>query len=196
MSPNHNRMPVILAEEDWATWLGEERATGDELKHMIAEPCGRPVEPPRPLRLSFAVQVHGDLKRHPVALGESVETGAVDRRDVGEDAPVSVVWRDETVALHLVDARGEPRRRSIVQALMGSSYEKPRRGMCRRGSAHVAVSRASKGRSAVIAPMGLFQPATKRSPAEAEPSSSTTSQQRDKRQRHRQGAAPISPLCA
>ncbi|HVT28136.1 MAG TPA: SOS response-associated peptidase family protein [Lacipirellulaceae bacterium] len=38
MAPIHDRMPVILAEEDWAKWLGEEPATGDELQRMIAEP--------------------------------------------------------------------------------------------------------------------------------------------------------------
>jgi hypothetical protein len=28
-------MPVILAEEDWANWLGEELATNDELKALL-----------------------------------------------------------------------------------------------------------------------------------------------------------------
>jgi putative SOS response-associated peptidase YedK len=28
-------MPVILAEEDWAKWLGEEPATNDELKALL-----------------------------------------------------------------------------------------------------------------------------------------------------------------
>jgi putative SOS response-associated peptidase YedK len=32
----HDRMPVILAEEDWAKWLGEEPATSDELKALLA----------------------------------------------------------------------------------------------------------------------------------------------------------------
>jgi putative SOS response-associated peptidase YedK len=31
----HDRMPVILAEEDWAKWLGEEAATSDELKALL-----------------------------------------------------------------------------------------------------------------------------------------------------------------
>jgi putative SOS response-associated peptidase YedK len=31
----HDRMPVILAEEDWAKWLGEEPATNDELKALL-----------------------------------------------------------------------------------------------------------------------------------------------------------------
>jgi putative SOS response-associated peptidase YedK len=34
----HNRMPVILAERDWAKWLGEEPATEDELMTLLA-PC-------------------------------------------------------------------------------------------------------------------------------------------------------------
>jgi putative SOS response-associated peptidase YedK len=28
-------MPVILAEEDWTKWLGEEPATSDELKALL-----------------------------------------------------------------------------------------------------------------------------------------------------------------
>ena len=28
-------MPVILAEEDWVKWLGEEPATSDELKALL-----------------------------------------------------------------------------------------------------------------------------------------------------------------
>jgi putative SOS response-associated peptidase YedK len=28
-------MPVILAEEDWAKWLGEEVGTNDELKALL-----------------------------------------------------------------------------------------------------------------------------------------------------------------
>ena len=31
----HDRMPVILAEKDWAKWLGEEEATVEELKAML-----------------------------------------------------------------------------------------------------------------------------------------------------------------
>ena len=31
----HDRMPVILAEEDWAKWLGEEPATPEELKMLL-----------------------------------------------------------------------------------------------------------------------------------------------------------------
>src|SRR5262245_20898882 len=31
----HDRMPVILAEEDWAKWLGEEPATSEELKALL-----------------------------------------------------------------------------------------------------------------------------------------------------------------
>ena len=32
----HNRMPVILAPESWAKWLGEEAATSDEPKTLCA----------------------------------------------------------------------------------------------------------------------------------------------------------------
>jgi putative SOS response-associated peptidase YedK len=31
----HDRMPVVLAEEDWAKWLGEVPATNDELKALL-----------------------------------------------------------------------------------------------------------------------------------------------------------------
>jgi putative SOS response-associated peptidase YedK len=31
----HDRMPVILVEEDWAKWLGEVPATTDELKALL-----------------------------------------------------------------------------------------------------------------------------------------------------------------
>jgi putative SOS response-associated peptidase YedK len=31
----HDRMPVILGEEDWAKWLGEELAMNDELKALL-----------------------------------------------------------------------------------------------------------------------------------------------------------------
>jgi len=31
----HDRMPVIVAEEDWAKWLGEEPATPEELKALL-----------------------------------------------------------------------------------------------------------------------------------------------------------------
>ena len=34
----HDRMPVVLAEKDWAKWLGEEPATPDELKALLV-PC-------------------------------------------------------------------------------------------------------------------------------------------------------------
>jgi putative SOS response-associated peptidase YedK len=35
MGELHNRMPVILAKEDWPKWLGEEPATEDELVAML-----------------------------------------------------------------------------------------------------------------------------------------------------------------
>jgi putative SOS response-associated peptidase YedK len=31
----HDRMPVVLAEKDWAKWLGEEPATLEELKALL-----------------------------------------------------------------------------------------------------------------------------------------------------------------
>ena len=38
MSPIHDRMPVILDEEDWSCWLGEEPATDEQLQEML-RPC-------------------------------------------------------------------------------------------------------------------------------------------------------------
>jgi len=38
MAALHDRMPVILAESDWAKWLGETPATEDELLAML-KPC-------------------------------------------------------------------------------------------------------------------------------------------------------------
>jgi putative SOS response-associated peptidase YedK len=35
MGELHNRMPVILAESDWAKWLGEEPPTDEELLAML-----------------------------------------------------------------------------------------------------------------------------------------------------------------
>jgi putative SOS response-associated peptidase YedK len=32
----HDRTPVILAEEDWAKWLGEVPVTNDKLKALLA----------------------------------------------------------------------------------------------------------------------------------------------------------------
>ena len=34
----HDRMPVILPREKWATWLGEREADADELRWMILRP--------------------------------------------------------------------------------------------------------------------------------------------------------------
>jgi putative SOS response-associated peptidase YedK len=35
IDPLHDRMPVILAEENWPAWLGEAPATRDELKALL-----------------------------------------------------------------------------------------------------------------------------------------------------------------
>src|SRR6185437_6493030 len=37
-APIHNRMPAILAREDYAAWLGEVEASADELKGLL-KPC-------------------------------------------------------------------------------------------------------------------------------------------------------------
>lgn len=36
MAPIHHRMPVILAEDDWSTWLGPERLSDGEAQRLLA----------------------------------------------------------------------------------------------------------------------------------------------------------------
>ena len=51
-----DRMPALVADEDWAKWLGEESATVDALKAVLRpsdlpmdmEKAGKPPPPPRP----------------------------------------------------------------------------------------------------------------------------------------------------
>jgi len=51
-----DRMPALIADEDWAKWLGEEPASVDELKAMLRpsylamdmEKAGKPAPPPKP----------------------------------------------------------------------------------------------------------------------------------------------------
>ena len=38
LAPIHNRMPAILAKEDYGAWLGETEATPEELKSLL-KPC-------------------------------------------------------------------------------------------------------------------------------------------------------------
>src|SRR5579871_3605180 len=53
-----DRMPALIADADWAKWLGEEPATVDELKAMLRpsdlpmdmERAGKPAPPPKPNR--------------------------------------------------------------------------------------------------------------------------------------------------
>jgi putative SOS response-associated peptidase YedK len=35
VAPIHNRMPVILARESWARWLGEDRVDSDDLLALL-----------------------------------------------------------------------------------------------------------------------------------------------------------------
>ena len=51
-----DRMPALLADDDWAKWLGEEQASVDELKAMLRPSdlamamakAGKPAPPPKP----------------------------------------------------------------------------------------------------------------------------------------------------
>jgi putative SOS response-associated peptidase YedK len=53
-----DRMPALIADANWARWLGEEEASVDELKAMLRpsdlpmdmERAGKPAPPPRPNR--------------------------------------------------------------------------------------------------------------------------------------------------
>ena len=53
-----DRMPALIADENWAEWLGETPATVDELKAMLRpselpmdmEKAGKPAPPPKPNR--------------------------------------------------------------------------------------------------------------------------------------------------
>lgn len=53
-----DRMPALIADADWAKWLGEEPADADELKAMLRpsdlpmdmEKAGKPAPPPKPRR--------------------------------------------------------------------------------------------------------------------------------------------------
>ena|SRR6185437_10953048 len=42
-APIHDRMPAILAREDYAKWLGEVEATPEELRALL-KPCPTPME--------------------------------------------------------------------------------------------------------------------------------------------------------
>jgi putative SOS response-associated peptidase YedK len=56
MAELHDRMPVILAENDWPKWLGEEAATDDELLALL-KPC-----PDEVLKIWPVSKVVGNVK--------------------------------------------------------------------------------------------------------------------------------------
>ena len=66
-APIHNRMPAILAREDYAAWLGETEATADELKALL-KPC--PPEIMEAVPISLRV---GSVKNDGPELIERVE---------------------------------------------------------------------------------------------------------------------------
>ena len=67
----HDRMPVILAHEKWATWLGEYEAAPDELRWMILRPC------PAGLMRAYPVDVRVEnVRNNDTALVEEISLAA------------------------------------------------------------------------------------------------------------------------
>jgi putative SOS response-associated peptidase YedK len=75
MAELHDRMPVILTEDDWAKWLGEEPATEEQLLAML-KPC-----PDDVLRIWPVDKAVGNAKNKGPQLLDAVQplTGILDR---------------------------------------------------------------------------------------------------------------------
>ncbi len=74
IAPLHDRMPVILAPEDWPKWLGEEPASEDELKALL-----RPFDQQR-MHLWPEIKRVGNVKNNEAELAVPVAL----RRDGGQ----------------------------------------------------------------------------------------------------------------
>jgi putative SOS response-associated peptidase YedK len=68
MAPIHDRMPVILGEEDWPGWLGESPASMDEVKSLI-----RPY-PSDKMKMWPVDKRVGNVRNNDAALAEPVVT--------------------------------------------------------------------------------------------------------------------------
>ena len=70
MAPIHNRMPVMLASDSWATWLGETRASSEELLALC-----RPFPSDRMISWAVSPRV-GNVKNTDGALVEPLPEAA------------------------------------------------------------------------------------------------------------------------
>ena len=69
--PIHDRMPVILPREKWATWLGEHEADPDELRWMVLRPY------PAALMRAYPVDVRvGNFRNNDAALLDEISLAA------------------------------------------------------------------------------------------------------------------------
>jgi putative SOS response-associated peptidase YedK len=67
----HDRMPVILPREKWASWLGEQKADADELRWMILRPY------PAELMRSYPVDARvGNVRNNDPSLFDPVAIAA------------------------------------------------------------------------------------------------------------------------
>src|SRR3954469_20765154 len=66
IAPLHNRMPVILAPDDWPTWLGESAASESELRALL-----KPA-PPEMLKLWPVSKQVGSVKNNYASLSEPI----------------------------------------------------------------------------------------------------------------------------
>ena len=68
---HHDRMPVVLPRERWATWLGEREADPDELRWMVLRPY------PAALMRANPVDVRvGNVRNNDAALLEEISLAA------------------------------------------------------------------------------------------------------------------------
>ena len=67
----HDRMPVILPREKWATWLGEREATMDELRWMILMPY-----PAALMRAYPVAQSVGNVRNNDASLLDEISAAA------------------------------------------------------------------------------------------------------------------------
>jgi putative SOS response-associated peptidase YedK len=67
----HNRMPVVLPREKWATWLGEREVDPDELRWMVLRPYSAAL-----MRAYAVAQRVGNVRNNDAALLEEVNLAA------------------------------------------------------------------------------------------------------------------------
>src|SRR3984893_10897263 len=67
----HDRMPIILPREKWATWLGEREADADELRWMILRPYSADL-----MRAYPVGQAVGNVRNNEPALLDEISIAA------------------------------------------------------------------------------------------------------------------------